>query len=291
MYQNVLEALNANETDYEKVRKELLPLIDQLENDLRDIFVQRRASKWKPGFAHGKRLSIQKRIQEKAKGVSVMESKSWLRKENPVEKDYDFELLIDLSGSMAGPIDPKDYERIYKGETDYNKKVDEAFKALVVLAEVLNRLSINIEVLGYNVEMHQYQKFGQTFDDNVRGAMGGMLQEVTSNNSNGNNDGLAVHEASSRLEAQKGTEKFLIVLSDGSPAPVGKGAEPEYDLNNVVTTITDKTKQKIIGLGIGPNTDHVSQYYPYSIPNIDAKKLAETLADLLRTIIADGDNL
>ena len=234
----------------------------------------RRAHKWEGNLRQGKRLNIEKRIQEKAKNVSPVESRAWERRDLPQEKDYSFSILIDLSGSM-----------------NWGHKIEEAFKAVVVLAEALNRLSINIEITGFNKFLYEYQKFGEDFNQEKRALLGSMLKEVTKEESaDHNDDGWAISSASKKLQNQRGSEKFLIVLSDGIPAPSDLHSGPEYDVKEVVKEIQKTTDQKIIGLGIGRRTEHVSGLYPYSIPNVTVEKLASTLADLIRQVIAEGPN-
>jgi nitric oxide reductase activation protein len=157
--------------------------------------VARRAQKWQGGFRAGKRIDIKKRMQEKALGISPVESKAWQKRELPQEKDYAITLLVDLSGSMRG------------------QKIQETFKAAIVLAEVLNRLSINTEILGFNDQLYEYQGFNQNMGKEVREHMGGMLQEVSAPAAEWNDDGWAVQQASERLARQKTAEKFLFVLS------------------------------------------------------------------------------
>ncbi|MFA7193812.1 MAG: hypothetical protein WC087_02765 [Candidatus Paceibacterota bacterium] len=266
---------NAVEKDsglYDKTRNELLPIIDELENELREIFTARRANKWEPNKRQGKRLSIEKRIQEKAKNIPVVDSKSWETRTFPKEKDYDFSILVDLSGSMHG------------------EKIQEAFKSIIVLAEVLNKLSINLEIIGFNHSLYKYQEFGDHFDDEKRISMEGMIPAVHLPSARGNNDGWAVSQASKDLRVQKGSEKFLIVLSDGLPAYSDRYQTEEYELKKVVQEVSNMTDQKIIGLGIGPQTEHVSNFYPNSIPNITVDKLPETLATLIKQLIAEGNN-
>lgn len=254
---------------YEKTRQELLPLIETLERDLREIFTERRSHSWQGGLKQGKRLNVEKRIQEKAKGVSAFETKSWERRMSPEEKDYEFSLLVDLSGSMAR-----------------GGKVMEAFKSIIVLAEVLNRLSINFEITGFNAILHPYQKFGEVFDDNKRKLIETMISQVRSKQyAIGNDDGWAIKNASKNLAKQKGSEKFLLVLSDGLPAPV-QHFGPEYDVKKIVDEITRTTDQKVIGFGIGGGTEHVSKLYPSNIPNITVSKLSKTLAGFIKKIIA-----
>ena len=265
------QTLKSDENIYEQMRREVLPLIDNLENDLREIFVQRRAQKWESGFRSGRKIDIKRRIQEKAKGVSPIESKAWQKRELPQEKDYAISLLVDLSGSMRG------------------EKIRETFKATVVLAEVLNRLSINTEILGFNDRLYEYQPFGENMSKGVREHIGGMLQEVDTPAANYNDDGWAVQQASERLSHQKAVEKFLFVLSDGLPEESNKHPGLRYDLGTIINGVLKETDQKLIGLGIGSGTDHVERYYPNSVANIGVTEMSEKLADVIREAIANYD--
>lgn len=257
---------------YEEYRREVLPIIDKLEQDLREIFVARRAKGWQSGFKSGKRIDIKRRIQEKAKDVPAMESRAWQKRELPQEKDYAISLLVDLSGSMEG------------------EKIRETFKAVIVLTEVLNRLSINLEVLGFNDEIYEYQKFGEDISKDIRENMGAMLSEVRSRGAAYNDDGWALEQTSERLAKQKVDHKFLIVLSDGLPVPSSKHSGAKYDLGKMVKKVLQETDQKLIGLGIGSGTGHVSNYYPNSLADVNIEEMASKLADLIEEVIANYGN-
>ncbi len=265
------QSLHKNQNAYEKMRREVLPIIDELENDLRELFVARRANKWQGGFRSGKRVDIKKRMQERAKGIPAIESKAWQKRELPQEKDYAVTLLVDLSGSMRG------------------QKIRETFKGAIVLAEVLNRLSISTEILGFNDRLYEYQPFGMDMSNTVRDHMGGMLREVTTGGAAYNDDGWALGQASERLAKQKASEKFLFVLSDGIPAPSGAHSSPKFELSKVVQSIMQETDQKLIGLGIGKDTGHVVNYYPNSIANIEVRQMPDKLAGVIREVIANYD--
>lgn len=255
---------------YEEKRREVLPIIDKLENDLRDIFIKRRAGSWESGFKYGKRIDIKKRIQEKAKGVSAVESKAWQKKEAPGEKDYAISILNDLSGSMGGD------------------KIEMDFKAKIVLAEVLNKLSIKCEILGFNDRIYEYQKFEQPMGNDIREKMGGMLEEVNDfegGKAKYNDDGWALGKASERLAKVRAKQKFLIVLSDGHPEESDEHSGEEFDLKKVVETITKNTNQKLIGLGI--MTKSVSDYYPTAIEDVELEDMIDELADLIRDIVVN----
>lgn len=272
--QEIEKSLKKDANIYEENRREVLGIIDSLENDLREIFVQRATRKWKSGFKIGKRIDIKRRIQEKAKGVSAMESKAWQKREMPSAKDYAITLLVDLSGSMRG------------------EKINETFKAVIVLSEVLNRLSINTEILGFNDRLYEYQEFGQDISKDIRENMGGMLKEV--DNFNGgrakyNDDGWAISQASTRLGKQKAKEKFLLVLSDGLPEESPQHSGDEYNLEKQIDEILKNTDQKLIGLGIGEGTKHVENFYPNSLANIEVKKMGKNLAQVIKEVIENFD--
>ena len=273
----VEEARKKDQNLYEDTRTEVLPIIDELENDLRELFVARKANKWHGGHRSGKRVDIKRRIQEKAKGVSVVESRAWQRRELPQEKDYAITMLVDLSGSMQ-----------------QGGKILETFKAAIVLAEVLNRLSIKTEILGFNDRIYEYQSFGQPMSREIRDRMGGMLKEVTDTSDTGraqwNDDGWALKQASERLARQRdATEKFLFVLSDGRPEESPMHPRGQYELSKMVTEVMGETDQKLIGLGVGNGTAHVEHYYPNSVANIGVKEMAQQLAGIIREAISNSD--
>lgn len=276
-YLDLLEkSLEKDANVYEQYRNEVLPIIESLENDLREIFVARRASRWQSGFRTGKRIDIKTRIQEKAKGISAVESKAWQKRELPTEKDYAISILVDLSGSMSR-----------------GGKIQETFKALIVLAEVLNKLSIKTEILGFNDRLYEYQVFGEDLSREIRENMGGVLREVD-NHQGGrayyNDDGWALQETSKRLAKQRATEKFLMVLSDGLPKESSAHSGPEFDLGRMVNRIMQETDQKLIGLGIGGGTKHVEKFYPNSLADIDVKEMAEKLAGVIKEMIVNYQN-
>lgn len=262
------KVVEQNNTPYDKALEKVIPIISTLENELRQVFVARRNSHWETGYKFGKKIDIKKRIQEKAKGVSVFDSRSWQKRELPKEKDYAITLLVDLSGSMQG------------------EKIQETFKAIVVLAEVLNRLSIKTEILGFNNKIHEYQNFGEKMSESIRGRIGTMLGEVSSDRARYNDDGWALEEASVRLEKQKDVDqKILVVLSDGTPEESSVHSGPEFDLSTIVKKVLAKHTQRLIGLGIGSGTGHVSRFYPQSIANVSVDQMAESLAELIKDVI------
>ncbi len=272
--------MNKDKNVYEKYRREVLPLIDQLESELRQVFVERKSTAWKSGYRTGKRIDIKKRIQEKAKSVPAMESQAWQKREKPVEKDYAITILNDLSGSMRG------------------EKIKEDFKAKIVLTEVLNKLGVSVEVLGFNDDIYEYQKFGQDLTAEIREHMGGMFKEVDDScckacghEHNETDLGWAAHMAAERLKKEKAENKFLITLSDGILQESDKHSRSDFDLGNVVVNVVKDTDIKLIGLGVGRGSRGLADYFPNSLTEVDAKDMAVKLAGLIKDAIVDNEKL
>lgn len=214
-------------------------------------------------------------------GAGQVNSKIFETVHLPEKKDYVFTLLNDLSGSMATS----------------NKSIED-FKAKILLTEVLNRLGVKNEILGFQNRVITFKKFDEELTDDIRKKMSGMLLEVEGINPGGynqpgdNHDGPCLLEASKGLEAQPGKEKFLIVISDGQPTgPRDRRANkgPDEYLKEAVETILKNTNHKLIALGLGEDTEYVKDFYPTAFPNISAEHLSEIMGDLLKDMIINPE--
>lgn len=275
VFSEKIAEMEREENAYEKYRREVLPIIDQLEAELRQIFVDRTVTAWKGGFKGGKRIDIKKRIQEKAKDVPAMESRAWQRREMPKEKDYAISLLVDISGSMY-----------------WDNKSREALKSIIVLAEVLNRLGINVEILGFNDEVKEYQQFGDGISRDVRDRIGEIINDASSKrcnqckmDHNATDIGFATQVASERLAKQKAIQKFLITISDYQFEESPKHPANKYELKRIINEILKESDVHMVGLGIGRGTDSVNMYYPNSVANMSVNDMAKNIAKLIKDII------
>ncbi|MBI5229948.1 MAG: hypothetical protein HY981_01460 [Candidatus Magasanikbacteria bacterium] len=256
-------------SEYDKIYKEIAPLADELFNRIHKIFLPKRHPRWQKGKPTGSRLDLAMAMQFKAD--RNLYDKLWERKTIPKKVDYCFTLLVDLSGSMQG------------------KKIQQTFRGVVLMAEVLNRLGIKTELLGFQDEVIVYKNSNENLTPAIRTRMMVMLREVENSGEHNqafyNSDGYCLEEASQRLHEQKSKDSFLVVFSDGQPAPDAAHSGDEYGLTTVVEKVRTQTRQKLIGVGLGPDTEHVATYYPTSLPNADILTLPQLLGDLLEDMI------
>ncbi|MGD0328374.1 MAG: hypothetical protein ABSB00_01520 [Minisyncoccia bacterium] len=280
MRRRMEESLERGEGDpYQDALKEMASYIDALTGDLRDVFVKRKMTKTESGYRSGRRWNIRTRIKERIANIPLIKTQSREQPESPGEEtDYAVLLQIDLSGSMSR-----------------SNKIREAFKSVVLLGETLNNLGIHFEIDGFQDILLEFKGFEEYLDDSMRTELNQLPLEVENENPDGHNnagdndDGACLKEASLHLALQSAREKILIVLSDGSPAmDSGRKSQSQLDreLKEVVREISENTDQKLIGVGV--NSGAVSNYYDNNLPNVDAKELAETLGELLRSVIERG---
>jgi hypothetical protein len=268
------EAVESPASDiYENAYKEVHDMDEKLYRRLEEIFSPnvKRTMKLRSSGSRINLPAVYKWEASRGAGVKNLDNRIFESVHLPEKKDYAFTLLVDLSGSMR----------------EYNK-IQETFKAVVLLAEVLNRLGIPNEILGFQDEIIGFKKFDQKMIDSIRKKMSGMIAEVKSSNpgghnrSNWNDDGPCLADASKSLESQQAKEKFLLVFSDGQPAG---SRSNDYDLHDAVENIITKTNQKLVGLGLGQETEHVQTFYPTALPNINVRELPEVLSALMEDMI------
>ena len=275
--QAALDQKSVYDENYEQVRE----FEDQLHRELYQVFYPQRKKKTtlKSSGTKPNIRALFNFIAARAAGAKDLPAKFWESKDIPKVNDFAFTILVDLSGSMAGYDDPG--------------TIGETFKGVIILAEVLSRLGIKCEILGFQDEIIPFKNFDEELTDEIRNRMAGMLKEVNSENPGGHNqsgyndDGPCLLEASKRLKKQVAKHKFLTVLSDGQPAGRHSTAE---DLDDAVETITTETNQKLAGLGLGSGTEHVEDYYPVAFPNLSVKDLAEQLGKIVQGMIISPES-
>ncbi len=248
---------------YHNTVREIAPTINQLENDLRAIFHKRRQSHKESGRRSGLSLNVNRFIRERAAGKAAVETRAFEAKTRPLEKDYAVLILVDVSGSMRD-------------------KIHHAFAATVACTEAFSRLKINHAILGFNDNLYKYKTFSE---DTEPAKLGTIENDVHTPAAAYNNDGWALKEAEAALRSAPEREKILIVLSDGEPVPSSKYAGPEFDLKTITQHIEEEGRVRLIGLGMGHGTQHVSTFYTNARANIPIEDLPYELSSVIREAI------
>lgn len=257
-------------SEYDKYYREVAPLIEDLYNRLEKIFLPERYPKWKKKQPSGTRLDLLEAMQFEQDPSKY--TRLWETKTVPQKIDYRFMFLVDLSNSMR-----------------YGGKIQETFKGLILLTETLNRLDIKVEIMGFSAggkfipNLYKiYKNYDENLSQETRNKIGEILTECDGNTPTAE----VTKEASKRLENFSSKNNFLITLTDGEPY---SDKIPLFKYRNItkeiIAGIRQKTNQKLIGIGLGPDTEMVREYYPASLSVKDVNQLPETLSQLLENVI------
>jgi uncharacterized protein with von Willebrand factor type A (vWA) domain len=185
---------------------------------------------WDSGHASGQRIDPFAVMQAKADRKLV--NKIWQKKTLPVDKDFVFSLLVDVSGSMSGD------------------KALRAAECAVLMSEVLTRLKVPFEIATFDDSSEVIKQFDEAPGKEGKNEVGrGLLRSGGSTY-----DFSAIHERVRGIVERPEENKFLIVVTDGgSNDPAKLTKELDAALRGNI---------RVIGLGIGSETSDVDKYYP-----------------------------
>ena len=253
---------------YVKAHADVANQIEQLVRELEDVLLPRRRLADRSGFSSGKGLDLRRAMAFAAD--PRRHDKLWRRPTIPRRRDTAFLLLVDLSGSMRG------------------EKTPAAIAGTVLLSECLERLQVPFAVFGFQDVLVPLCDFGEGLNPMTRAAIGSLGEEIAGTRPGGNNqplyndDGPCVAEAANRLLEEPAREHVLIVVSDG--VPEGRRSSPE-DLHEAVREAGRVPGLRLVGIGLGPGTEHVKTYYPESIADTPVENLADEIGGLLRAAL------
>jgi hypothetical protein len=253
---------------YDRALNRVAGQLHHLTTVLEDLLRPRRRLHETAGFRSGNRLDLRRVMAFEAD--PRLWDKLWRRKSIPDRHQTIVSLLVDLSGSMHGA------------------KTEAAQAGTVLVAEALHRLQIPFAINGFQDRLIRFADFHDGLTARVRTALGEMPLEVAGRRPGGNNtpgyndDGPCLREAAEQLLTAPADDRILIVVSDGMPA--GRRST-EQDLRSVIRALAREPHLRLIGIGIGPDTDHVRDFYPHARASVPLARFAGVLADLLRAIL------
>lgn len=248
---------------YEKYFAEVKKYVGLLVEKLDEVFPPQEEAEWEGGQRRGKRVDTKKLARE----IPTGHGRVFEKKDVPEIKEAAFTLLVDVSGSMRG------------------KKIEEALKAAMLMAEALSRKGIPFEILAFHDKLLELKQFEDEYFGKKKLELMRVLQEVGTPNAAWNDDGFAVDSAARRLQKrllENEAQGALIVFSDGQPAPSGAHNGPEWELHDIVNKWSRQVP--LIGVGVGPGMEStIKKYYGKNgLPVPDVSKLPRALLDILR---------
>jgi uncharacterized protein YegL len=162
-----------------------------------------------------------------------------------------FSVVVDRSGSMQG------------------EKIQETFHGVVLLCEVCRRAGVPLNVYAFAGEAERLLHHDEPLSDAVRARLGTLPEAADG----GTNLAEALGLVAADLLDSPFQDRFVFVLSDGAP----------HDALSVRAEITRLAGDGIVlvGLGLGPETEQLAEFFQISRVNLAATALPRVLAELL----------
>ncbi len=248
---------------YGQIKRYVNVLVERLD----EVFPPQEAQGWESGQQRGKRIDAKKLARE----IPTERGRFFESKEAPEIREAAFSLLIDVSGSMRG------------------KKIVEALKAAILMAEAFSKKGVPFEILAFHDKLLELKGFDEEYFGKKKLEIMRVLQEVQTPNASYNDDGYAVDGAARRLQRkllENNAAGALIVLSDGRPEPSAAHAGGEWELHDIVRKWSKQIP--LIGVGIGREMEAtIKEYYDKNgLPVPDVSKLPQALLKILSNQLA-----
>ena len=235
---------------------EVAPLIEEMAGFLESVFQPDTAPR-KAGYFHtGTSIHVPRLMQRRGSGSPQRDV--FLRRIVPSRRDYRFSLLLDESGSMR-----------------QNGRAERAICTTVLFAEVLERLRIPFEVAGF----HSAQIVHKTYQEQLgEPQKTHLVQEIHRAMGGGStHDVKAVKEALDRMEEEAGSERFILVVTDGAGNGPGKMSEAiDRALAGGV---------RLVGIGVGEGVEHVKRQYTEHVTVDRVRDLPTAVANRLEKLL------
>lgn len=261
-----------SELPYERARRQVASQIDALVRHLESILRPRRRLGARGGYPSGHRLDLRRVMTYEADPRRWNEL--WMRPTIPDRREVAIGLLVDLSGSMSG------------------SPARNALLGTVLLAETLERLGVDYAIDGFQDVLIPFVGFHERLDATVQARIASMPREASGNRPGGHNqasyndDGPCLLEFAAKVQARSASERVVIAVSDGVPAGRRSGDD---DLHRAVAKLRrPEADVRLIGLGLGPGTQHVRNFYPEHRADVPIRRLAAEIGAVIEQVLVGG---
>ena len=224
---------------YKAMMRSVLPYVEHFKRRF-DNFLPQEEEGWSGRYLRGRRLNY----KQIAKEVPIKRGRLFSRREVPDRKEIVFELLIDVSASMRK-----------------EEKIQNAIKALLLVSEVLDSLSMPFSIRVFNENVYELK----SFDEDYR-SVKSRIMELTSNVGGGTDLGKAVGAGADSLEfymKKSGMKGIIVMFTDGQPTKGLKGNELKVFLSQV------RQKIPIVAIGVGEALHMVKEYFDRNGINVE----------------------
>jgi len=234
------------------------PVATRLGDEILRVLVPTTRMRWRAGNASGARLDLRVAMQFEAD--RRLYSSLWCRPVLPRRRDPAIVLLVDRSSSMRE-----------------GRRMERAFDGLVLLVEVCRRIGVPAAVWSFASQPSEDLGWDVPLDAAARQGLGRLPDGCGGTT----NMEAALDAVRKSFAARHGDPKILIVLGDGEP----NRREPTL----AAVRRLEEDGIATVGLGLGPGTASLEQYFRCAATEIPSERIVEHVARVLeQSLLAVG---
>jgi uncharacterized protein with von Willebrand factor type A (vWA) domain len=238
---------------YQRCLQQQASQIERLSRRILDLLEPRTHPRWTGPHRVGNRLNLRSVYRSESDPDSI--DRVWQRRLPPTEHDESLSLVVDISGSMAGP------------------KIEATVQAIVLLAEVCQRTKIPLAIYTFSTANHfeVILDSGEPLKAETQSRIGNLITRP----SGGTEIQSALEAVRDRLATLTTTDNYLVLLSDGQH---NDQENPEAILQEL-----QRRGVRVIGLGLGPTSDSLIKSLPNSSVKLEPYQVADEFVKLTLT--------
>lgn len=237
-------------------------LINKTADKLRKVLTDKAFDKFEGKFTSGKKLNQRRMYKPRLGDYRVFQ-----RRIEASQKDYEFALVVDMSGSMSG------------------SKIKHAVQASMLFGHVLEKLEIPHIIYGFNRYMFPYKQSAQKYDKKMGMSIAKSMwaetygEDGSKHGAGDNNDAEAVYQVKKLLQSSKSTKKIMMVFTDGQPA---NSEDLSYKHRDLAREVKKTISEGINVIGVGLHYGGLDRYYPHNIVVDDMDKLPDETVKIVK---------
>jgi uncharacterized protein YegL len=149
------------------------------------------------------------------------------------------------------------------------EKIEQSFDGAVLLCEVCRRVGLPFNIYAFGTRTERLLHHDEPLTDGVRAKLGALPESPCG----GTNLTAALEMVSSDIGESPFKDRFVFVISDGEPD------DDESAHQQIASMAADGIS--LLGLGLGPKTVRLRDFFPLSQVNLNANQLSGALSGLL----------
>jgi len=213
--------------------------------------------KWSAGHAHGHEPDLRVAMEFAATGRH--HDRMWRRRQLPHRIAPALILLADRSSSMEGP------------------RAEATFASAVILTEVCRRAGLPLSVVAYHTQAKVLLEFGDSSAGRAAaGRMEGILQAE-----GGTRIVPALEAADALIATSPHREHLVICVADG------EFDDRERTKFDAITSRWSRSTIRVAGLGLGPQTEGISLWFPGAKGNLAPSDLSGEVTRLISSFVSE----